>query len=68
MFNLISIVKDLSTTKFVEIIRAVYMKGLCSFDLEGEQEEPTDGELLGFVIDQLGGAVFLDTQAEEKAE
>ena len=67
--DIINLLSGVSVSRFVELLRSIYMSGAYSYDpmCEPEPEEPTDGELLGMIVDFFGGAdaVFADKEKHE---
>lgn len=66
IFNYFS---GISTSRFIDLLRSVYLEGAYSYDPMNDEEprEPSDGELLGMVIDFLGGArAVFDAKQEVK--
>ena len=66
--QLFSYFSRISTSRFIAFLRSVYLEGALSFDPLSEEEpkEPSDGKLLGMVVDFFGGAeAVFDREIEE---
>ena len=67
--DLLSLFSGISISRFIDLLRSVYHEGAYSYDPMSDEEprEPSDGELLGMVIDFLGGAkAVFDAKQEVK--
>ena len=56
--DILSLFSGISTSRFIDLLRFVYLEGVLSYDPMSDKEpkEPSDGELLGMVVDFFGGA------------